>query len=255
MNFIPIAILAFIEGLTEFLPISSTGHMIVVSRFLNLPQTETLKAFEVIIQLAAIFAIAIFYRHRFRWSERQLWFKVFLAFLPIGLIGFLFVDLIKSLFSVTVVAVMFLLGGLIFLLIEHKYSANSHPTTSLDKITWSQALKIGFWQVLALIPGTSRSGATIIGGILSGLDRQTATEFSFLLALPVMLAASSFDLIKHYHLFTLEQWHLLLMASFIAFLTAYLTVKFFLSYLKHHDFKLFGWYRILFGLLLLLIFS
>ncbi len=251
---LPVIILALVEGITEFLPVSSTGHLIVVAKFLHLPQTDHLKAFEVIIQLSAILAIAWFYRARFTWKNRQLWLKVILAFLPIGFVGFLLADLVKSLFSVTVVAIMFILGGLAFVLLEKFYSRLQHPTTNLDSVTWTQALKIGFWQVLALIPGTSRSGATIFGGMVSGLDRQTATEFSFLLALPVMLAASGYDLVKHYRLFSLQEWHYLLLASLISFVTAYLTVKLFLTYLKQHNFNLFGVYRLLFGLLLLLFF-
>ncbi len=254
MHWFNVTILSIVEGLTEFLPVSSTGHMIVVSKFLNLSQTETLKAFEVIIQLAAIMAIAIFYRRRFRWSQRQLWLKVFLAFLPIGITGFLLADFVKSLFSALIVALMFVLGGIVFVWLENRYHQFPHATKNLNSVTWLQALKIGFWQVLALIPGTSRSGATIVGGLLSGLDRQTATEFSFLLALPVMLAASGYDLIKHYRLFNVQEWHLLFWASFVSFGIAYLTVKFFLAYLKHHNFKVFGWYRILFGLILLLFF-
>ena len=254
MHWFNILILSLVEGVTEFLPVSSTGHMIVVSKFLSLSQTKVLKAFEVIIQLAAILAIVLFYRHRLRWSQRQLWLKVFLAFLPVGIVGFLLADLVKSLFSVPIIALMFILGGLVFIFIEKRYSSFSHQTQSLDSITWQQAFKIGLWQVLALIPGTSRSGATIVGGLLSGLDRHTATKFSFLLALPVVLAASGFDLLKHYRLFTLQEWHLLLFASLVAFISAYLTVKFFLTYLKHHNFTFFGWYRLLFGLILLLFF-
>ncbi len=253
-SLIHVITLAVVEGLTEFLPVSSTGHLIVAARFLHLPQTEDLKAFEVIVQLSAILAIAWFYRSRFRWSQRQLWLKVFLAFLPIGIVGFLLADLVKSLFSVSIVATMFIVGGLTFLWLEKQYHHFSHPTQQLQDVSWSQALKIGLWQILALIPGTSRSGATIIGGMLSGLDRQTATEFSFLLALPVMLAASGYDLVKHYSLFTVQEWHFLFIASLISFITAYLTVKFFLAYLKHHNFNFFGLYRLAFGLLLLLFF-
>ena len=254
MHWFSIFILSLVEGLTEFLPVSSTGHMIVAAKFLSLSQTDALKAFEVIIQLAAIFAIALFYRRRFRWSQRQLWLKVMLAFFPIGLAGFILANVVKSLFSVPVVALMFILGGLVFIFIENNYDSLTHQTSNLNSITWFQAFKIGLWQVLALIPGTSRSGATIIGGMLSGLDRQTATEFSFLLALPVMLAASGYDLLKHYQLFNAQEWHLLIFASLIAFISAYLTVKFFLAYLKHHNFRIFGWYRLVFGLILLLFF-
>jgi len=252
MDFVNALVLSVVEGVTEFLPVSSTGHMIVASHLLRLPQTRSLKAFEVIIQLAAILAIVLFYKEKLSFKKAALWFKVFVAFLPVGIIGFLFADFVKSLFSVKIVATMFVLGGIAFIILEHFYKKNKVKRVSrLKDINYLQALKIGLWQVLALIPGTSRSGATILGGMVSGLARQTATEFSFLTALPVMMAAAGYDLIKNYRLFSLHQWRLLTFAFVISFFIAYFTVKIFLKYIKKNDLVSFGIYRIIFGLILL----
>ena len=251
MNFENVFILSLIEGITEFLPVSSTGHMIVVSRFLSLPQSQTLKAFEVIIQLSAILAIVLFYKDKLSFKRVLFWLKVFIAFLPVGLVGFLLSDFVKSLFSVYVVAIMFILGGIAFLILENFYKRSiTKKTSELEEVTYLQAFKIGLWQVLALVPGTSRSGATILGGMVSGLSRQTATEFSFLTALPVMVSAAGFDLVKNYHFFDLQQWRLLVFALMVSFLTAFLTVKFFLKYVRKYNFVPFAVYRIVFGLIL-----
>ena len=251
MNFENVFILSLIEGITEFLPVSSTGHMIVVSRFLSLPQSQTLKAFEVIIQLSAILAIVLFYKDKLSFKRVLFWLKVFIAFLPVGLVGFLLSDFVKSLFSVYVVAIMFILGGIAFLILEYFYKRSiTKKTSELEEVTYLQAFKIGLWQVLALVPGTSRSGATILGGMVSGLSRQTATEFSFLTALPVMVSAAGFDLVKNYHFFDLQQWRLLVFALMVSFLTAFLTVKFFLKYVRKYNFVPFAVYRIVFGLIL-----
>ncbi|NOY14865.1 MAG: undecaprenyl-diphosphate phosphatase [bacterium] len=252
MDFLNVFVLSVIEGVTEFLPISSTGHMIVASRFLNLSQTDALKAFEVIIQLAAILAIVLFYKSKLSIKKLGLWLKVLIAFLPVGLVGFVLADVVKSLFSVSVVAVMFIVGGAAFLVLEHFYKKiETERTGRLDDITYLQALKVGLWQVLALIPGTSRSGATIFGGMVSGLSRQAATEFSFLTALPVMLAAAGYDLVKHSQIFNASQWQLLSFGFVVSFLIAYITVKLFLKYVKRYNFVPFGWYRIVFGLVLI----
>ncbi len=252
MDFINIFILSVVEGITEFVPISSTGHMIVVAKFLNMPQTQALKALEVIIQLSAILAIVWFYKNRLSFKKALFWLKVFIAFLPVGLIGFIFSSYIKGLFSVYVVAVMFILGGIAFLIFEYFYKHSaSERINKLEDVTYLQAFKVGLWQVLALIPGTSRSGATILGGMASGLSRQTATEFSFLTALPVMVSAAGFDLVKNHHFFEAGQFKLLIAALIIAFLTAYFTVKFLLKFIKRHTFIPFAVYRIIFGLILL----
>jgi len=244
-------ILGLIEGVTEFLPISSTGHLIVASSWLGLPQTEDNKAFEVIIQLAAILAVTASYRDKFTLRHLELWQKVVLAFVPIGAVGLLFHKQIKALFSVEIVAAMFIIGGIIFLVVEFLQRGKSQPVTKLEDVTYRQALWIGIAQIFALIPGTSRAGASIIGALLVGLDRKTSAEFSFLLALPVMLAASGFDLLKHYQDFSGDNW-LALAAGFVtAFAAAFITMRLFLSFLQRFTFVAFGIYRILFGALLL----
>jgi undecaprenyl-diphosphatase len=244
-------ILGIIEGITEFLPISSTGHLIVASQWLGLPQTEDNKAFEVIIQLAAILAVTATYRDKLTFAHIALWQKIALAFVPVGAVGFLFHKQIKAMFTVDIVAFMFIVGGVIFLLVEYLQRNKVYETTDVEDVSYKQALWIGIAQVAALIPGTSRAGASIIGAMLVGLDRKASAEFSFLLALPVMLAASGFDLLKHYQDFSGAQLMPLLAGFIVAFLSAYATMKLLLSFLQRFTFVAFGIYRILFGGLLL----
>ncbi len=243
-------VLGIVEGMTEFLPISSTGHLIVVADWLGMQQTETNTAFEVIIQLAAILAVVFNYKEKFTLEKIELWKKVFIAFLPIAVVGFLFSHQIKALFSVPVVATMFIVGGIVFLILEHFYREENHTTTDVEDVTYRQAAWIGFAQVFALIPGTSRAGSTIVGALLVGLSRTAAAEFSFLLAVPVMLAASGYDLLKHYHEFSEANFVTLGIGFAVAFVTAYLTMMFFIKFLEKFTFVAFGIYRILFGLLL-----
>jgi len=250
MDLLQSVILGLIEGITEFLPISSTGHMIVVSEWLGLQQTEGNKAFEVIIQLAAILAVAASYRDKFSPAYLGLWQKVILAFIPIGAVGFLFHKQIKAMFSVEIVAAMFIVGGIIFLIVEYLQRGKVQPTTRLEEVSTRQALWIGIAQIFALIPGTSRAGASIIGALLVGLDRKTSAEFSFLLALPVMLAASGFDLLKHYQDFSGSNFVVLAVGFVTAFIAAFITMKLFLSFLQRFTFVAFGIYRIAFGALL-----
>lgn len=253
MDIIQAFILGIIEGATEFLPISSTGHLIVVSDWLGLSQTDDNKAFEVIIQLAAILAVVTNYSSRFvvNTANIELWKKVVLAFIPIGAVGFLLHKQIKELFSVEIVAVMFIVGGIVFLIIEYFMKNKQQPTQSLDEMTYKQAGWIGFAQIFALIPGTSRAGSTIVGALLVGLSRKASAEFSFLLALPVMVAASGFDLLKHYQDFSGQNLMVLATGFVVAYLSAWLVMKLFIRFLEHFTFVAFGIYRILFGLLLL----
>ena len=253
MDIIQAIILGIIEGATEFLPVSSTGHLIVVSDWLGLSQTDDNKAFEVIIQLAAILAVVTNYSSRFVLNDAniELWKKVVLAFIPIGAVGFLLHKQIKELFSVEIVAVMFIVGGIVFLIIEYFMKNKQQPTQSLDEMSYKQAGWIGFAQIFALIPGTSRAGATIVGALLVGLSRKASAEFSFLLALPVMLAASGFDLLKHYQDFSGASFMVLAAGFVIAYLSAWLVMKLFIRFLEHFTFVAFGVYRIPFGLLLL----
>jgi len=244
-------ILAVIEGVTEFLPISSTGHMIVASQWLGVAQTDDNKAFEVIIQLAAILAVVASYREKFSLQYLELWKKVVLAFIPIGAVGFLLHKQIKAMFTVEIVAVMFILGGIIFLLVEWLHKGRDYPVKQVEDLSYKQAAWIGFAQIFALIPGTSRAGASIIGALLVGLDRKASAEFSFLLAMPVMLAASGFDLLKHYHDFAGAQLLPLLVGFAVAFISAWLVMRLFISFLQRFTFNAFGIYRIAFGGLLL----
>ncbi|TLS68096.1 undecaprenyl-diphosphate phosphatase [Mariprofundus erugo] len=251
MDILQAMILGLIEGATEFLPISSTGHMIVASDWLGLSQSEDNKAFEVIIQLAAILAVVANYGEKFSLRYLELWKKVVLAFIPIGAVGFLLHKQIKALFTVETVAVMFIVGGIVFLVVEYLQRGREYAVKKVEDVSYRQALWIGLAQIFALIPGTSRAGASIIGALLVGLDRKSSAEFSFLLALPVMLAASGFDLLKHYHDFAGAQMAPLLAGFVVAFVSAWLVMRLFIHFLERFTFVAFGIYRILFGTLLL----
>ena len=249
-------ILGIIEGFTEFLPISSTGHLIVASHFMGIDQTSVTKAYEVIIQFAAIFAVVFNYKDKFSFKKIDLWTKVFLAFVPIGVIGFIFSHQIKELFSITVVATMFIVGGVIFLLVEKFFIPNEkNVIENVEEVTIKQSLVIGFAQVFALIPGTSRAGSTIIGALLVGLSRKASAEFSFLLAFPVMSAVTAYDLLKHYSEFSEANLTVLAVGFVTSFIVAYVTIKLFLKFLDSFTFVSFGIYRILFGVILLILFN
>ncbi len=250
MDIFQAIILGIVEGATEFLPISSTGHLIVVADWLGMKQTEANTAFEVIIQLAAILAVVFNYKEKFTLQKIDLWTKVFVAFLPIAIVGFIFSHQVKALFSVPVVATMFIVGGIVFLILEYFYKEQNHTTTEVEEVTMKQAVWIGIAQVFALIPGTSRAGSTIVGALLVGLSRKAAAEFSFLLAIPVMLATSGYDLLKHYQDFSEANFIALGVGFVTAFIVAYLTMMFFIKFLEKFTFVAFGIYRILFGLLL-----
>jgi undecaprenyl-diphosphatase len=245
-------IIGIIEGFTEFLPISSTGHMIVASKFLGIEESALIKAYEVIIQFAAILAVMLIYRDKLSLSKIDLWKKLFLAFLPLAGIGYIFKDQIKTLFSVEVVAIMFIIGGIIFLIVEYYYKEEMSHTIDVEAVSYKQALWVGFAQIFSLIPGTSRAGATIVGGLLTGMDRKTSAEFSFLLAIPVMAAVSGYDLLKHYQDFADANWGAFVIGFVVAFVVAYLTIKLFLVFLQRFTFVPFGIYRIVFGIILLM---
>lgn len=245
-------ILGIIEGFTEFLPISSTGHLIVASQALGIDQTKVTTAYEVIIQFAAILAVIITYSDKFSPKKIELWKKLILAFIPIGAVGFIFSDLIKSMFNIQTVAVMFIIGGIVFLIVEKFYTEKDHFIDDIEKVSYKQALWIGIAQIFALIPGTSRAGSTIIGAMLVGLNRRASAEFSFLLAFPVMCATTGYDLLKHYKDFTDANLIVLGVGFVTAFIIAYLTIKLFLAFLQKFTFVAFGIYRIVFGIILLL---
>ncbi len=249
-------ILGIIEGFTEFLPISSTGHLIVASKFLGIEQTNVTKAFEVIIQFSAILAVIFNYKDKFTLKKIDLWTKIFLAFLPIAIIGFIFSQQIKELFSINVVAVMFIIGGVIFLIVEKFFIKDETKLLdNVEDVTLKQSLIIGFAQVFALIPGTSRAGSTIIGALLVGLSRRASAEFSFLLAFPVMSAVTAYDLLKHYKEFDGANLLNLGIGFVVSFIVAYITIKLFLKFLEKFTFVSFGVYRIIFGVLLLVLFN
>lgn len=252
MNIFESIILGIVQGFTEFLPISSTGHLIVTSALFGIDQTVTTKAFEVIIQFASILAVIFNYKDKFTLEKIELWKKLILAFIPIGVVGFLFAKHIKALFSVEVVAVMFIMGGIVFLIIEKYYKKKEHFIDDIEKVSYKQAFYIGLAQIFALIPGTSRAGSTIVGAILVGLNRKASAEFSFLLALPVMCATTGYDLVKHYKDFTDTNLVVLAFGFVTSFIVAYLTIKLFLKFLENFTFVFFGVYRIILGLILLI---
>lgn len=249
-------ILGIIEGFTEFLPISSTGHLIVASEFLKIDQTSVNKAYEVIIQFAAILAVILNYPDKFNIKHINLWTKIIIAFLPIASIGFLFSSQVKALFSLEIVAWMFIIGGIVFLIVEKFYDESKHTVSDVENVTFKQAFYIGIAQIFALIPGTSRAGSTIIGAMLCGLNRKASAEFSFLLAFPVMCATTFYDVLKNYKEL-LEDGNLLNLAIgfVVSFIVAFLTIKLFLKFLEKFTFVSFGIYRIIFGILLLIIFN
>lgn len=252
MDIFQAAILGIIEGLTEFLPISSTGHLIVASEWMGIEQTEQNTAFQIIIQVAAILAIFSHYKEKFTLEHTRLWINVFIAFLPLAAIGFLFHSQIKALFTLETVAWMFIVGGVIFLIMEKFYNEDAHRTRDIEALSLSQAFWIGIAQMFALIPGTSRAGASIVGGIMAGLDRKASAEFSFLLALPVLVAASGLELVQNYSAFVDTSWLPLLVGFVMAYIVAYLTMSLFIRFLAKFTFNAFGIYRIVFGTVLLI---
>jgi len=243
-------ILGIVEGITEFLPISSTAHMIVVSTLLGLKQSLQNIAFEVIIQLGATLAIVLIYLEKINFKNITLWKKVIIAFLPLLIVGFLLKDQIKGLFNINVVAWMFIIGGVIFFIVEKFYSEENR-INEVEKVSLKQALIIGLFQIFALIPGTSRSGATIVGGMLSGLSRKTAADFSFLLAIPTMFAVSGYEFIKNFDSFSNQNFLVLTIGFIVSFISAYIAVKLFLKFVQKYTLNAFGVYRIVFGIILL----
>lgn len=256
MNILDVLILGLIEGLTEFLPISSTGHMILASWLLQMENTEFLKSFEVAIQLGAILAVVLIYYQRLinGWAIYQ---RLLVAFLPTATIGFVMYKLIKQfLFSPVVVSYSLILGGLLLVWLNRWIEDSPPQYEDLEQIPLKNAFWIGMMQCLAMVPGVSRAGATIIGGILNGYDKKQATEFSFLLAIPTMLAATAYDLLKTGMAYSSQQYMLLGLGSVVAFVSAWLAVKVFLQLVVRYGFAGFGYYRIVIGsLFLLLIFG
>ncbi|MBN2106474.1 MAG: undecaprenyl-diphosphate phosphatase [Deltaproteobacteria bacterium] len=244
-------IIAIVEGITEFLPISSTGHMIIAERILGLTNTDFTKTFIVNIQFGAILSVVVLYWRKFVQSL-DFYRKLFIAFLPAAVIGFLLHDYIDALLeSVVVVAASMLAGGILLLFVDRWF----HSPSPDQSMTSKKALIIGFFQCIAMIPGVSRSAATIIGGMSQKLDRTTAAEFSFFLAVPTMFAASAYKLLKSYQTITAENIGILLLGNAVAFAVAMLAIKSFIAYLTKHGFAVFGWYRIAIGVLILILYA
>ncbi len=255
MNILQALILAVIEGITEFLPISSTGHMIIGSSILGIAENEFVKHYTVIIQFGAILSVVVLYWKRF-FKSFEFYIKLFVAFIPAAIVGLLAGDYIDLLLeNVIVVAVMLLLGG-IFLLFVDKIFAKNESNPDVEPDTRSSFI-IGIFQVIAMIPGVSRSAATIIGGLTQKLTRKAAAEFSFFLAVPTMFAATCYKLLKIFQSdagFTAHDIKILAVGNVVAFIVAMLAIKFFIGFLTKHGFKLFGYYRIIVGLVILIMY-
>jgi len=239
-------ILSIVEGITEFLPISSTGHMILAGKLMNIPQTEFVKSFEIIIQLGAICAVVFFYAKTLI-NKFSLWPKILTAFVPTAILGFIFYKIVKQfLLGNSFVTVLALgIGGIAFLVLERLMKNKHFKTLSLEHISYKQSIFIGLTQSISMIPGVSRSAASIFGAMVVGIDRTTAVEFSFLLAIPTMIAASSLDLIKSGFTFSSNDIVLLAVGFIGAFVTALLSIKAFLRFIKSNTFIPFAWYRII----------
>lgn len=254
MSIVEAIILAIIEGLTEFLPVSSTGHMIIASSVMGIASEDFVKLFTIVIQLGAILSVVVLYFKRFFQSVR-FYLKLFVAFIPAAIFGLLFSDKIDELLeSPAVVAVSLVLGGVILLFVDGWFKK---PTIKKEEnISFLTALKIGFFQCIAMIPGVSRSAATIVGGMSNKLNRQTAAEFSFFLAVPTMLAATCkklYDFFKEGNTMNSEEIQIMVIGNVVAFIVALLAIRTFIGFLNKHGFKLFGWYRIIVGLLIIVL--
>lgn len=248
MNIIHVIVLAIIEGITEFLPVSSTGHMIIASSVMGIQSDDFVKLFTVAIQLGAILSVVVLYFKRF-FQTIGFYYKLFVAFIPAAVFGLLFSKKIDALLeSALTVGITLFIGGIILLFVDKWFN---RPDVKEEKeISYLTALKIGFFQCLSMIPGTSRSAATIVGGMSQKLSRKAAAEFSFFLAVPTMFAATCkklYDFYKEGHVFTGEEIKLLAIGNIIAFIVALLAIKTFITFLERRGFQLFGWYRILVG--------
>ena len=291
IEWLKVILLGIVEGITEWLPISSTGHLILVDEFVKLKQsTDFMEMFNVVIQLGAILAVVVLYfeklwpfhskknapkkswfknpcdtgfagtiqqfcNHYCHMDKIMLWFKIVVACIPAMVIGLPLDDWMEEhLHNATVVALMLILYGIFFIIIENYNKKRTAKIDSLESLTFKDAFLIGLFQVLSLIPGTSRSGSTIIGGILIGTSREIAAEFTFFLAIPVMFGASLIKLLKFGLAFSGTELAVLLVGMVVAFAVSIFAIKFLMGYIKKHDFKVFGWYRILLGIIVLIYF-
>ncbi len=244
MDLIQTLILSFVEGVTEFLPISSTGHLVLASHVLGIKQTEFVKSFEIIIQLGAILSIVFLYYKTL--LNTKIWPKIFVAFLPSAVVGLIFYKIIKEYLIgnslITVIAL--LIGGIAFILVEYFNKEKPNPTSKIEQITFKNALIIGLFQSISVIPGVSRAGATILGALLLKTNRKTAAEFSFILAVPTMMAATGLDVIQTKLNFSPNELFLLGIGFICSFIFAGISVKLLVKYLSNHNFIAFGIYRI-----------
>lgn len=259
-------ILGIIQGITEWLPISSTGHLILFDQFLNLDCSEDfMNMFKVVIQFGSILAVVILYFNKLnpfspskdnvqKKETWTLWFKVIAGVIPAAVIGFLFEDVIDNYLSTPlVIGLALLIYGILFIVIENR---KKKPTTNeLSELTYKKSLAIGCFQVLALIPGTSRSGSTILGATLMGTNRSVASEFSFFLAIPVMFGASALKMLGFGFSLTSHEWIILITGTLVSFIVSIFAIKFLMGYIRKHDFKAFGYYRIILGILILIYFG
>lgn len=252
MTYFQALIIAIIEGLTEFLPVSSTGHMILASSLMKIQNRQFAETFEIVIQLGAILAVLCIYIKRF-FVGINIYLKLLVAFLPTGVIGLLAYKTIKLyLFNPYVVSISLIVGGFVLLLLDKWGAEKKSAYKEIEDISFINAIKIGLIQCISMIPGVSRSAATIFGGIFSGFNRQQAAEFSFLLAIPTMFAASGYDLLKEKDNIHSEDISVLLFGALIAFIVAFLAVKAFVNFLNQYGFKHFGYYRIALGIVFLI---
>lgn len=268
MELIKTVVLGIVQGITEWLPISSTGHMLLVDEFLQLHVTPQFKAvFMVVIQLGSILAVAVLYFHKLnpfskkktriqRKATINLWVKVMIGSIPVAIIGVLLDDILDELFyNYTTIAVALIVYGILFIIIENRNKTRYPTMTTFEDVSYTKAFCIGLFQSLAVIPGTSRSGSTILGASLLGTSREIAAEFSFFMAIPAMLGASGLKLLKAGFHFTSAEWIILLVGSLVAFVVSVLAIRFLMNYIKNKDFKLFGYYRIVLGVIVLLFFT
>ena len=260
-------ILGIVEGITEWLPISSTGHMILVEEFIKFDASEVfMEMFRVVIQLGAIMAVVLLYFHKLnplapsktlkqKKDTMDIWFKVIIGVLPAAVLGILFDDWFdENFYNYQTVAVTLIIYGILFIIIENKNKRKPAKIRSFKELSYKTALAIGFFQVLSLVPGTSRSGATILGAIILGTSRNIAAEYSFFLSIPVMFGASGLKLAKFGIEFTNLELTVLLTGMIVAFIVSLIAIRFLIRYIKNNDFKAFGWYRIILGILVLVYF-
>ena len=273
LEFLKVILLGIVEGITEWLPISSTGHMILLDEFVKLNVSEEfMEMFLVVIQFGAILAVVVLFWHKIwpfhRVREEQeglwkiaskkkfiMWLKIAVSCIPAAVIGLLLDDWLNDhLYNYVTVAITLILYGVLFIVVENHRKGKKSAIRGISEIDWKTALFVGVFQVLALIPGTSRSGATILGGILLGMNRKTASEYTFFLAIPVMLGASLLKLVKFGFGFTAIEAIYLVLGMAVAFVVSLFVIRFLMAYIRRHDFKVFGWYRIALGVIVLIYF-